>query len=94
VLRLVLFLFILTIVGRALWQLAGGVLEGLTGPAEGASTPHGGSARVPQKGVQMVRDPVCGTFVVPDRSITLAVKGHQVYFCSARCRDTYQATSA
>jgi YHS domain-containing protein len=39
----------------------------------------------------MVRDPVCGTFVVPDRAIALMVGRENLYFCSTACRDTYRA---
>jgi YHS domain-containing protein len=52
----------------------------------------GGSA--PARGIQMVRDPVCGTFVVPDRAVALADGSRQVYFCSANCRDKYRARTA
>jgi uncharacterized protein len=83
VLRFLLALMFVIIVGRAFWQVVDGVIEGVTGQPR--------STRVPQRGVQMVRDPVCGTFVVPDRSVMLAVKGKQVYFCSTTCRDQYQA---
>ena len=44
-------------------------------------------AQVPQRGVQMVRDPVCGMFVVPERSITLARGRETLHFCSTTCRD-------
>ena len=30
---------------------------------------------VPQRGVQMVRDPICGTFVVPERAVALSHRG-------------------
>jgi uncharacterized protein len=48
----------------------------------------GGS--VPPQGVEMVRDPVCGTYVVPGRSMALTEGSQQVYFCSAECRDKYR----
>jgi len=38
-----------------------------------------------------VRDPVCGTFVVPDRALMLSVGRQQLYFCSPACRDAYLA---
>jgi YHS domain-containing protein len=46
---------------------------------------------VPRRGVQMVRDPVCGTFVVPDRALMLLVGRQPIYFCSTACRDKYRA---
>jgi YHS domain-containing protein len=39
----------------------------------------------------MVRDPVCGTFVVPDRALMLSVGRRELYFCSSACRDKYRA---
>ena len=49
---------------------------------------------VPRQGVQMARDPVCGTFVVPERSVSLTVGHHRMYFCSSTCRDQYRARTA
>jgi YHS domain-containing protein len=39
----------------------------------------------------MVRDPVCGTFVVPERAVTIADGRTTVSFCSEACRDKYRA---
>jgi uncharacterized protein len=73
----VLFVFLL----RALSQLWRGLVQGIQGPQ--------GRPPVPTHGVQMMRDPVCGTFVVPDRAVTLSVGRQRLYFCSAGCRDAY-----
>jgi YHS domain-containing protein len=81
--RLVFFIILFLFVARALRGLWRGVLEGLNQPA----TARGG---VPARGVPMVRDPVCGTFVVPDRAISLTVGADHVYFCSVTCRDKYR----
>ena len=48
-LRFVLILILIVFVARAFWRLVDGMLEGLTGSRR--RTP------VPQRGVQMVRDP-------------------------------------
>jgi YHS domain-containing protein len=42
----------------------------------------------------MVRDPVCGTFVVPERALTITNGREQVHFCSTTCRDKYRAKTA
>jgi YHS domain-containing protein len=42
----------------------------------------------------MVRDPVCGTFVLPDRALAISDARQRVYFCSEACRDTYRARTA
>ena len=44
--------------------------------------------------MQMARDPVCGTFVVPERSVSLFEGPVRVFFCSERCRDAYRARSS
>ena len=84
--RFILLLILVLIVGRAFWRLVDGVVEGATGRRP--------SGRTPQPSVHMVRDPVCGTFVVPERAIMLANGRDQLYFCSAGCRDRYQARRA
>ena len=38
----------------------------------------------------MVRDPVCGTFVVPARALTLSRGGEVHHFCSEECRRAYR----
>jgi YHS domain-containing protein len=44
--------------------------------------------------VSMVRDPVCGTFVVPERAVTLVNGRTTINFCSEACRDKYRARTA
>jgi hypothetical protein len=55
---------------------------------------RGDGGHAPPRGIEMVRDPVCGTFVVPDRAVTLADGSRHLYFCSASCRDKYRARTA
>ena len=43
----------------------------------------------PSRGVKMVRDPVCGTFLVPGNGLTLTEGGTVHYFCSEACRDKH-----
>jgi YHS domain-containing protein len=81
--EVVFYAVLLLFVGRAALSLWGGIKEGLRGPGPGGN--------VPSRGVQMVRDPVCGTFVVPDRAIEMTVGRDHLYFCSAACRDTYRS---
>jgi uncharacterized protein len=80
--RVVFYIVLLLFLYRSLRSLWGGILQGLKPPASA----RGG---VPSRGVQMVRDPVCGTFVVPERAVSLSVGAQQVYFCSSECRDAY-----
>ena len=83
--------FILVIVlglvfSRPFWRLVSRAFSGLV-RVERATT-------APPRGVQMERDPVCGTFVVPTAAVTLADGSRKVYFCSAACRDRYRARTA
>ncbi len=82
--RFLLLSVFLTIVLRAVSVLWAGIVRGLQ--------TQGGGSQVPQ-GVPMVRDPVCGTFVVRDRALTLkGTRGAAMYFCSVECRDKYRDT--
>ena len=83
-----LMLVLAMVVARAVWRVIDGVMEGLSGRA-----PRTRGGNVPARGVQMVRDPVCGTYVIPDRAIALSDGSGRVFFCSANCRDKYRATA-
>jgi uncharacterized protein len=84
-LRLLLLLVLIVLLARGFWRMVDGIVEGLTGR---------GSSGVPGRGVQMVRDPVCGTFVLPERALTLSDGRQRIFFCSAACRDKYRARTA
>ena len=83
--RFALILALFVVVARAFWRAIDGILEGLSGPA---------GARTPERRAQMVRDPVCGTFVLPGQAVSLSDGSRRVYFCSANCRDEYRARTA
>jgi len=84
-----LLLVLAMVMARAVWRVIDGVMEGLSGRA---SRSQGGN--VPARGVQMVRDPVCGIYVIPDRAVALSDGSGRVFFCSANCRDKYRARTA
>jgi uncharacterized protein len=86
-LRLALFIVLAVFVARAFWRLVDGILEGVSG------RPPGGRSPVPTRGVQMVRDPVCGTFILPDHALTLVDGRARLFFCSASCRDAYRPST-
>lgn len=83
--RFLLFVLLIMFVGRAVLRLLSGIVEG-------ASTQPGGDRSLEQ-GVQMVRDPVCGTFVLPSRALTIGEGKRIVYFCSEKCRAAYREGS-
>lgn len=86
--RILLLLVLFIIVARIFWRVVDNVIEGATG------RPAGGSARTPQHGVSMTRDPVCGTFVLPQHAVSLVDGQSRIYFCSDGCRDKYRTRPA
>ena len=84
--RLIFYVVLLVLLTRALMRLWLGFVEGVSGRARGTS--------LPRRGVEMARDPVCGTFVVPDQAISVPGARGRLYFCSATCRDKYFARTA
>ena len=83
----VLLLVLAVVMARAVWRVVDGVIEGLSGGAGGR-----GGRNTPARGVQMARDPVCGTYVVPDRAVALSDGAALVFFCSAACREKYRTS--
>lgn len=81
--RLLLLFLLVMFVGRAFWRLLGGVVEGAIGTSTAGPAPR---ARSGASAVKMVKDPVCGTFVVPGKALHLARAGETYWFCSERCR--------
>ena len=81
--RFVLFVILSVFLARAFWRMFDGIIEGYKGRSP--------SSNVLGRGVQMARDPVCGTYVVPDRAVAINDGRRQVFFCSPVCRDKYRA---
>jgi YHS domain-containing protein len=80
-LRVALFLILIAVLLRSAYQFLGGVIEGATGGGPAASNR--------QVAGHMVKDPVCGTYVVQGRALT-AVRGQQMaWFCSPRCQQAW-----
>ena len=42
-----------------------------------------------KKAVPLVKDPVCGTYLLPDRAIKTGSGDGTLYFCSETCRAKY-----
>jgi YHS domain-containing protein len=95
-LRVLLFMLLAFYISRAVWRLLGGIVEGASGGGPRGRSRGGSHARnqAPERGVSMVRDPVCGTFVLPGSSVALTDGRTRVYFCSDDCRDKYRARTA
>jgi YHS domain-containing protein len=82
--RLILFFLLILFLGRAVWRLLVGVVEGASGTRTGRTG-------VPRQGARMVRDPVCGTFVVQSRALSADSRGEIAWFCSEDCRRKWRA---
>jgi len=79
----VLRLVIAFLIWRGLSRLLGGIKEGLYGPRDGRQR----GANTPS--VPLVRDPICGTYVVPSRALTAGSGSDTRFFCSAECLKSY-----
>jgi YHS domain-containing protein len=80
-------ILLILLVVRLVLRFASGVLQGLrgTGPAQPVSE----RARS-RRAVPLVKDPVCGTYVVREKALTSAAGGSSHYFCSDACRRTFE----
>jgi len=95
VLGVALDVIVTFLVVRAVWKLLQGVMIGLSGDgAPRRSSASRGPSGPPDKGVQMARDPICGTYVVPESALSIRDGRQPVYFCSEACRDKYRAKTA
>ncbi len=74
----VLRLVLIWLVARAVLHLLRGLAEGLRG------------APPRPDAVPLVRDPVCGTFVVAANAPSFGTGRQMRYFCSENCRRIYQ----
>jgi hypothetical protein len=79
VIKILVWLVFAWFIARGLSRLLRGIAQGLNGPAA-PKTP----AAVP-----LVRDPVCGTFVVPSKALTSGTGSQARFFCSEDCRRAY-----
>jgi YHS domain-containing protein len=82
--RIALLLVLFIVVARAFWRVVDNVIEAATGEPR-----RGGGVRA--QSVAMARDPICGTFVVRERALSLTDGATQVFFCSDACREQYRA---
>jgi YHS domain-containing protein len=87
-LRAVLEIVFILLAARAVWRLLAGILQGVSQP------PRPTRPRSSDQAVQMVRDPVCGTFLLPDHAVAIADGTRRLYFCSTACRDKYRSRTA
>ena len=77
--RFIVTLILFSLILRSIVRLFRGISEGLRGPEKPK----------PPKAVGLVRDPVCGTYVVPANALTSGAGAQMKFFCSENCRRTY-----
>ena len=77
--RFILWAILLTVLVRSLSRLLHGVLEGAGYTRDAVS----------RRSVGLVRDPVCGIFVVPGQALTTGEGTERRHFCSEKCRREY-----
>jgi YHS domain-containing protein len=78
--RLILWAILLFFIARAVSRLLRGVLEG-AGYRRDAPQ---------QRSVGLVKDPVCGVFVVPGQALAAGTGSGARYFCSEKCLREWQ----
>jgi YHS domain-containing protein len=90
----ILRFILLMVVIRVIWRFLGGIIDGISGDSHARSrggqrgrvnTGPGGAASVP-----LVRDPICGTYVVRAKALTAGSGDQTQYFCSEKCRDQFR----
>jgi hypothetical protein len=83
---MLLRLLILTIVGVLIYRTLKSWFSG--GIDKRTAAPEAGGGQVDDV---MIKDPVCGTYFVQRKGVSLMQGSQRVDFCSERCRDLYLA---
>ncbi len=81
IVRFILFSLLIALVVRAALRFFAGIVEGASG---------GGARSASQAPTRMVKDPVCGTYVVPSKALTASRDNQTAWFCSPECQQAWQ----
>ncbi len=84
--RFLLLLALFVVIARTFWRFFDAIVRGAS-----ASTTHGSRRSGPAAPVKMAPCPVCGTYVVPGKAISIVSGGSPIYFDSEKCRAEYQS---
>jgi YHS domain-containing protein len=84
--RLLLLLALFVVIARVFWRFFDAVRRGASAAPQGDARRGG-----PAAAVKMSQCPVCGTYVVPGKAISLISAGSPVYFDSEKCRAEFQS---
>ncbi len=82
--RVLLIAILMIVIARSFWSVVDGIIE-----AAGGTTAKGRRGGAAPPSVRLARDPVCGTHVPVNASLSLASKGRTYYFCSEKCRHAF-----
>ena len=85
--RWVLNIIVLLLLLRLVLRFVLGLIQGLTEPTGGSAAGRrtaGGPARIAG---ELVKDPVCATYIPRESAIAVRVAGETRYYCSTTCRD-------
>lgn len=85
--RFILLFILILAAARFFWRLLEAIMRGAMGPSPAGAGRGGG----PPASVKMQPCPICGTYVVPGKAISVVSGGAPVYFCSDKCRAEYQS---
>jgi YHS domain-containing protein len=81
IVRFILFSLLITLVVRSVIRLFAGIVEGASAP---------GARKAAPPSTKMVKDPVCGTYVVPTKALTASRGDQTAWFCSPECQHIWQ----
>ena len=83
--RFLLLMVLFLVIARTFWRFVDAVVRGAS-----AGAPKPGRRSGPPASVKMSQCPVCGTYVVPGKAISIVSGGSPIYFDSEKCRTEYQ----
>jgi hypothetical protein len=86
--RFLLLMVLFVVIARTFWKFVDAVVRGASAPQPGQAGRRGAQ---PPAAVKMQQCPVCGTYVVPGKAISLVSGGQPVYFDSEKCRAEFQS---
>ena len=89
--RVIFWLIAAVLIITVLRMVIGVVLRGAASVVRGSGTERADRQPDVPRGGDLKKDPVCGTYVSAQASISTLENGERIYFCSTGCRDKYRA---
>ena len=88
--RFILLFILFLVIARTFWRFLDAILRaaGAASPGQGKQS---GTRPTSPSAVKMSQCPVCGTYVVPGKAISIVSGGAPVYFDTDKCRAEYQS---